>query len=89
MSEKQSSVKVSFIEMIQLNDIKIRHQKLQLEQANQYLTILAKIKDLNSDTSIEEMEKVQSQLTEVLSYLELLSVQIAEDKKFVETIMQR
>lgn len=84
-----NKIKVSFIELMTLNEIQLKHRKMRLDTADQFITILKQVSKLTSDTSIEEMEETQSQLRAFMNSVEDELKNINDDKKFVEKIIER
>jgi len=77
------------MEMITLNEIKLKHRKRQLANADRFIAIFKKISQLNIDTPIGEIDSMQTQLRSMLNEVEDELEGIRDDKLFVDKIMKR
>jgi dethiobiotin synthetase len=87
--EKRELINISLIELIRLNQIKLKNEQMQLENVDCIISIFSKIKDINIDTTIEELEQVQSQIRAMLNQTEEKMKEIENEKKFVEELQKR
>ena len=87
--ENKKGVYVNLMEMITLNEIKLKHRKRQLANADRFIAIFKKISQLNIDTPIGEIDSMQTQLRSMLNEVEDELEGIRDDKLFVDKIMKR
>ena len=83
------NVNVNLFEMITLNEIKLKHHKMALDSADQFLSILMEISNITPKTSVEELEQKQNHLRAIMNDMEQQLKEIVKDKLFVEAIMKR
>lgn len=87
MTEK--TIEVNLLEMITLNEIKLKHHKMALDTADQFISIFMNICKINPDMPVEEIEAQQNQLRAIINDIEQQLRGIAKDKEFVEGILKR
>jgi len=86
---KNENIKVTFLEMITLNEIKVKHKYIQLEKSKEYIDLLKELSKLNPETSKEEMSKIIKKLESLMNKTNEELKDIQEDKKFVESLLKR
>jgi len=86
---EKDQIQVNILEMIRLNEIKLRNKKMQLDTADSVISLFKKLSELTPETSTEELEETQSQLRAMMNKTEEELKIIQEDKKFVKILMDR
>ena len=86
---EDSSIEVTLLEQITLNQIMERHGKYKLEFADQILEILKVASKIDVETPIEELELIQKRLRLILDDIETKMRETESDKQFVNNIMER
>lgn len=87
--DREEQVKVSILEMIRLNEIRLRHKGMQLGIADSVISLFKRISTLTPDTSLEELKEAQSQLRAMINETDQEFSIIKDDKEFVEMLMNR
>jgi len=86
---KNKKIEVNLLELITLNEIKLRNRKSQIDTANNLVSLFKQVSKLSPDTSIGELKKIQLQLKSMMKKTEKELEVIEDDKKFVRNIMKR
>lgn len=83
------TTKISFLELLRLNEIKVKQLNYKLGMLDEYLSILRRVNQLGVVASVEDIDELQEQLRCILNKTDDDLRDIAVDKKFLEDLIER
>jgi len=84
----KEQIKVNLIEMMTLNEINLKHEKMKMGLADKTISLYKNLSNLEN-MSIDELDELQSQLRAMMNETEKDLKNIDSDKSFVNKLMKR
>lgn len=87
--EKGEKITVTLLELIKINQIRLKNERINLENMDCVISLFGKTKNINHNTTVEELEEIQTQVRAMLNQTEEKLKEYELDKKFVKEIQDR